>query len=184
MSKHADGVRKWRTNTKNKMVAAFGGSCALCGYNKCNRALEFHHINSEDKDFHFGTVMGRPRKWEYIAEELKKCVMLCANCHREVHEDLVQIPEDYQQFDEKLIPDDMLYIKAKKPCPVCGKVKPSYNKTCSNKCAGQLTGKVDWQIWEPYLRENFGVVPITTMADTIGVSDQAIHKRLKKLGLK
>ena len=58
--------------------------CAICGYNECGAALEFHHVNSEDKKFNLcSTALGRREK--SIVEELNKCILLCANCHRKIH---------------------------------------------------------------------------------------------------
>ena len=58
--------------------------CAVCGYNKCDAALEFHHANPNDKSFHIilcAMAYGDKR----IIDELNKCILLCANCHREIH---------------------------------------------------------------------------------------------------
>lgn len=56
--------------------------CAICGYSKCDAALEFHHTNPEDKKFQ---VTARTTGYKKIVEELNKCILLCANCHREIH---------------------------------------------------------------------------------------------------
>ena len=45
-----DRVKQWRNNVKNRLVEAFGGECGICGYNKCNRALQFHHLDPEEKE--------------------------------------------------------------------------------------------------------------------------------------
>jgi len=60
-----------------------GGKCERCGYDKCLGALEFHHLNPTVKEFHLGTRRGV--NIDMLREELAKCQMLCANCHREVH---------------------------------------------------------------------------------------------------
>jgi len=58
--------------------------CAICGYNGCNAALEFHHVNQKDKKFNLSmNCKGKSNK--DISEEVNKCVLLCANCHREIH---------------------------------------------------------------------------------------------------
>ena len=57
--------------------------CAICGYNKCDACLDFHHSNPKDKKFYITQNMCRKNK--LIAEELNKCILLCANCHREIH---------------------------------------------------------------------------------------------------
>lgn len=60
-----------------------GGKCEICGYNRCFDALEFHHINPEEKDPNFQSM----RYWglDKAKEELDKCLLLCSNCHREEH---------------------------------------------------------------------------------------------------
>ena len=65
-------------------VAYKGGKCNRCGYNRCIEALEFHHENPSQKDFNISSK-GYTRSWERVQKELDKCVMLCANCHRELH---------------------------------------------------------------------------------------------------
>ncbi len=64
--------------------------CLICGYDRCLNALEFHHLDSSKKDFGI-SAKGYTRSWEVIKTELDKCVLLCANCHREVHEDPTQL---------------------------------------------------------------------------------------------
>ena len=62
--------------------------CSKCGYDKCVEALEFHHINSQDKDSALSRYIKRvfsPALKELIDKEVSKCVVLCANCHREEH---------------------------------------------------------------------------------------------------
>lgn len=56
--------------------------CQICGYGKCLAALEFHH-SSGDKKF----IISRAKGFSLarIKEELKKCMVVCANCHRELH---------------------------------------------------------------------------------------------------
>lgn len=76
-------VNKRRVGLKQKCVDYKGGKCVVCGYNKCNEALDFHHIDESTKEF---AISGsHARSWEKIRAELDKCALLCANCHREVH---------------------------------------------------------------------------------------------------
>ena len=67
-----------------------GSKCQSCGYDRCKRALEFHHIDEGSKDFGIG-FKGETRSWEKVKSELDKCILLCANCHREVHDGLIDI---------------------------------------------------------------------------------------------
>ena len=83
MSKSSEAVKEWRKNTKTKMVICMGSKCQICGYNKSQNALEFHHINPEEKDFQISKRMGY--KIDDLKKEVDKCALLCKNCHAEVH---------------------------------------------------------------------------------------------------
>lgn len=80
-------VQKRRLKVKQMAIEYKGGKCEKCGYNKCVAALEFHHLNPEEKDFGIGSK-GYTRGWEKVKEELDKCILVCANCHREIHEEI------------------------------------------------------------------------------------------------
>jgi hypothetical protein len=72
-----------REALKRRMVAYKGGKCEACGYDMCVRALTFHHVNGADKRFTFAG--NHNRSWSVLRDELDKCVMLCQNCHNELH---------------------------------------------------------------------------------------------------
>lgn len=69
---------------KQTCVDYKGGCCSSCGYSKCLAALDFHHLDPRQKDFTISSVKNT-QLTEDIYKELDKCVLLCANCHREVH---------------------------------------------------------------------------------------------------
>ncbi len=77
-------VKRRRLKLKSKAVEYKGGKCELCGYNRELTALEFHHKDPSQKDFALST-RGLTRSWDKIQKELDKCILVCANCHREVH---------------------------------------------------------------------------------------------------
>jgi len=83
-------VVKRRKNIRKMAVEYKGKSCAICGYNECFKALEFHHLHKDGKDFGI-TAKGYTRSWNNFKRELDKCILLCANCHREVHEGVTQL---------------------------------------------------------------------------------------------
>ena len=85
-------VHQKRKNIKLKLVAFFGGKCSICGYSKCVEALEFHHLDPSKKSFSLSSK-GITRAYEKNLEEAKKCILVCANCHREIENNLVKIPE-------------------------------------------------------------------------------------------
>ncbi len=68
---------------KLKAVTYKGGACIFCNYSKCVEALEFHHTDPKKKKFQISGNL--TRKWETIKKELDKCILVCANCHRERH---------------------------------------------------------------------------------------------------
>ena len=80
-------VHKRRKKIRQMAVEYKGGKCERCGYDRYIEALEFHHVNSSKKDFNV-SQRGYTRSWKRVVEELEKCIMLCANCHRELHAQL------------------------------------------------------------------------------------------------
>ena len=74
-----------RRALREQAVAYKGGKCEICGYQKCLGALEFHHPDPMNKEFN---ISDRIISFEVIQAELDKCHLLCANCHREVHDGL------------------------------------------------------------------------------------------------
>lgn len=85
-----EAVQKRRDKIKELAIEYKGGKCCICGYNKCHSALEFHHLNPETKDFGIG-ANGYTRSWKDVKDELDKCILVCANCHRELHSGIIRI---------------------------------------------------------------------------------------------
>lgn len=89
-SKNKEKIRAYHrkyyneNRSKKDAVEYMGGKCVLCGYSKCIAALDFHHRNPEEKEFNFKWNAQKSRLSK-IVNELDKCILLCANCHREVH---------------------------------------------------------------------------------------------------
>ena len=83
------------TRARKKVIAlakeAHGNRCKRCGYSTCLAALEFHHIDPANKEF--GICDGQSRSLTRVLTEAKKCVMLCANCHRELHSGIFGMQE-------------------------------------------------------------------------------------------
>lgn len=76
-------VTKTRQNNKLKLVKKFGGKCKLCGYSKCINALVFHHKDPTKKKF---SISSDIRSYVKLSKEAEKCILICANCHAELHE--------------------------------------------------------------------------------------------------
>ena len=88
-----EAVKRRRKKLREMAREHLGGKCALCGYNKCQRALSFHHKDNSKKEFGL-SARGLTRSWEKIKAEIEKCVLLCSNCHMEVHDGISQLPKE------------------------------------------------------------------------------------------
>lgn len=76
--------------TKLKAIAYKGSKCLVCGYNRSIRVLQFHHIDPKSKEF---GISGSTKSFEKLKPELDKCVLLCSNCHGEVHDGLIDLTQ-------------------------------------------------------------------------------------------
>lgn len=70
---------------KKQLIEIAGGECCDCGYKRNISALEFHHLNPDEKSFGIDLRKCSCAKWDRLVEEVRKCVLICANCHRERH---------------------------------------------------------------------------------------------------
>jgi hypothetical protein len=85
-------VARRRRKVKKMLVADAGGACSICGYSRCAAALQFHHLDPDEKTFGLGW-RGVTRSIDAARAEAAKCVLLCANCHAEVEAGVTSIPE-------------------------------------------------------------------------------------------
>ena len=84
-------VVAWRRKVKGILVEEAGGACILCGYDECQAALQFHHVDPARKAFALSRE-GVTRSLARARDEAAKCVLLCANCHAKVEAGLAQLP--------------------------------------------------------------------------------------------
>ena len=70
---------------QRKLDEVFGTSCVVCGYSRCRKALDFHHTNPNIKEYEPSQITRNYMTVENMLKELESCVLLCSNCHREVH---------------------------------------------------------------------------------------------------
>lgn len=164
---------------KKNLISVFGSKCCICGFSDFQEALEFHHVVPEEKDFSFGSN-AVTKALEKQLEELKKCVLLCANCHRGVHAGKLEVPQDWKKFfdnevAENLINENELIKNGKlKYCQRCGKIithKASYCLECSHL----LSRKADRPAREE-LKQLIREKPFTQIATLFNVSDNAIRR--------
>ncbi len=70
---------------KLELLRKAGSRCSICGYHKNLAALVFHHTGSAEKDFKLDMRSLSNRKFEPVLSEISKCILVCANCHAELH---------------------------------------------------------------------------------------------------
>ena len=85
-----EGKQNSRSDFLDLLRKSQGGKCIHCGYDKYLGALEFHHLNPNEKDF---TIGNRDFKLKECIEESKKCILVCSNCHKELHAGLWKIED-------------------------------------------------------------------------------------------
>ena len=84
-------VAKRRRKIKLMAIEYKGGKCQICNYNKYPGGLYLHHLNPKTKSFGIADK-GYTRSWEIVRAELDKCILVCANCHRELEAGITQLP--------------------------------------------------------------------------------------------
>jgi DNA-binding transcriptional ArsR family regulator len=89
----AAAVVKRRRTVKRRLIEEAGGACTLCGYDRWIGALQFHHLDPQSKEFHIGQ-RGYSRSLARSRAEIRKCALLCANCHAEVEGGFATLPMD------------------------------------------------------------------------------------------
>ena len=165
--------------TKERILFVMGEKCQLCGYSKCNKALELHHIDPKEKD---KTISGNllNNAWSILCEELKKCILLCANCHREVHDNFSAFIDLKSSFNpisaqsiQKII-DEINAPGVEYVCVDCHK-KVSGNYQRCRFCSAKHNQKVERPTREQ-LKELIRYHSFISIGDKYGVSDKAIIK--------
>lgn len=127
-----------RQKRKDMAIKYLGEKCQVCGYDKCIQALQFHHLDPDKKSFQLSGNMHK--NFEVLKSELDKCILICANCHFELHAGLIDISKlSFIKNEEFLIKEKSNRIKLEeKICPACKNYyQPEKNSQiyCSVKCA-------------------------------------------------
>ena len=174
-------VKDFRQRLKERAVYVLGNKCACCGYNKCIQALEFHHLNPVEKDFNFGSNSNR--SWKDTRNEIQKCILVCANCHREIHYGLIDNNLLKSSFNEERAKEidqlvDDVKIHKINYCIDCGKeVYDNHAKRCP-ECAAKARRLTERPNREQ-LKQMIRTMPFTHIAKQYNVSDNAIRKWCK-----
>ena len=171
-----ENVKNSRARLKNRAVYVLGGKCQICGYDKCQQALDFHHIDPNIKAF--GIQENCNRSWETVKAEIKKCALLCANCHREVHSGLIDSPQ-HSPYDETRAEEVSNLIEDLKThkasyCKECGVEVYRGNDRCPS-CAAKTKRKVERPSREE-LKKLIRTESFVSIAKQFGVTDNAVRK--------
>lgn len=171
-----DHVKNYRNKRKNQIVYVMGGKCQICGYNKSNSALELHHINPDEKDFTIDK--GQNISWEKLQKELEKCILVCANCHREIHYENLdfKLLSSYDKDKANEITKEIEDLKSHKTFHYknCGKIISDGALYCKD-CCDLKKRKVERPSREE-LKSLIRIYPFTVLAEKFGVTDNAVRK--------
>jgi 5-methylcytosine-specific restriction endonuclease McrA len=95
-----EAVTRRKQKIKELLVEEAGGRCAICGYDRTVINLHFHHVNPAEKSF--ALSMSTTKALATYLEELKKCVLVCANCHGEIEAGLLVGPPAGATYEDVL----------------------------------------------------------------------------------
>lgn len=83
--------RKRRRQEHPEWLYTLKTPCIICGESEpC--CIDFHHINPDTKEFTISQHLGKGR--DVLRKEISKCICVCANCHRKIHFDSINL-QDY-----------------------------------------------------------------------------------------
>jgi len=178
MNKKSKLVNDRRKRIKRILIEKLGGQCCCCGYDRYDGALEFHHVNPSEKKFSLGKMVSK--SLGDIVKEIQKCVLLCSNCHKEVHDGITKIPFNAPRLSESFVLQGWKKYTISKysvydECPICGNRKKKKRKYCSSKCFGIANRKVD----RPSKDELINLIKEynwTRIGKMYGVTDNTIRK--------
>lgn len=177
MSRKSQNVIRHRQKRRLELIKIMGGKCAICGYDKNSAALELHHINPLEKSYTLSA--GNCRSIEEDIQEAKKCILLCSNCHREIHNGKeIELKSSFQpKVAEEILNE---YYKATPPdkkCPRCGKIIFRTSKYCV-KCFNEIKKEENLKTRpsREELKQLIRTIPFTKIGERFQVTDNAIRK--------
>lgn len=191
MSSSTENKKFWRIQIKHRAILALGGKCTVCNNTFEDCCYDFHHIDPKLKSMSISNINTNGAKtWLKIRDELKKCVVVCSNCHRLIHAGYVVV-ENKNYFNDEYYDWDLVDynqinhstlepIDSEKICPICGKPKSIKAKICQD-CFKQQ--HIKFEISREELKEMIRTTPFTTIGKNFGVTDNAIRKRCKSFNL-
>ena len=190
-----------RRKLKHELVQYKGGKCEICGYDKCEAALDFHHLNPEEKELQLSS--GKTHSLEKMKLEADKCILVCANCHREIHYKLNQVKRDEKnkeyELNESLIDSQYQKLNCKQAQLNIEEIQKYIDgglnqKEIAKKC------NVSWSTLKRFLKNreiSTKQVPynidemislmkeyknFTKVGEKLGINGSAVQKRFKNQG--
>jgi len=173
-------LNRWRTRAKVWLIDYAGGRCQVCGYDKWRGNLIFHHTDPHTKDSTVSDMLRRPRAMDTILIEVDKCVLVCRNCHGEIHAGLAESPsiDLAARAERKQILEDSKPIPKSHKfrfCPTCGE-RIRYDQKHCYRHKAQAQERIEWPVDLPDLVKASSK---RAVAVKLGISDKAVAKRLK-----
>lgn len=186
-TKNSERVCNHIKKRKLDLMSIFGGKCCICGFDKYPEALEFHHIDPATKEFSLMSSGNMTKSLEKQLKELKKCTLVCANCHRGIHAGYITLPEDVEslyneQIAQALIKEnELIKFGKERKCLLCG-AEIGRGSTYCVKCSKEVQRKTERPSREE-LKEMIYTLPFTSIGKQFGVTDNAIRKWCVQYGL-
>jgi len=170
-----------RMKLKQQLVDYKGGKCELCGYNKNVKALSFHHLDPNEKEYNISKYS---KSLERLKKEVDKCQLLCMNCHAETHDkhyiSTTNYKKRYQYYLEKIKMKPTI-IKKCKNCLCSFKPRTKFQIYCNKQCYKKYNPtkcptkkELEILVWQK---------PSINIAKQLGVSDRVIGKWCKKYNI-
>ena len=135
---------------KYEYILSRGGKCERCGYDKNIAALEFHHINPEEKEYQIDMRAFSNTSLDKLESELSKCELLCSNCHQEHHHpdlNMKNVPEMISKMESEISENKKKKSFSNRDdwgnvCPICGTRFPKVKGKiyCSKECREKAKG--------------------------------------------
>lgn len=166
---------------KADLASVFHSKCCICGFDAYPEALEFHHVHPEEKEFGITASDAVTKSLGKQLKELRKCILVCANCHRGIHQGYIEVPENYQElYDEERAQELLQHLDEIKHgkrhyCQRCGREIVTHDATYCVECAKIMARTVKWPPREE-LKALIRTNPFTQIADQFYVTDNAIRK--------
>ncbi len=180
---------KWRKTEqrreiKRKAVEYKGGCCSICSYNKSIAGLIFHHLDPSKKTFAIA-ASGISHSWKSVKKEIEKCILICANCHAEIHEQ-----ENKKNAEEKLIEIRKLVPERSKEhgsiiknCFNCNKEIKVFNSIIveRNFCSRACRDKVMYNTYPDNFLELAEKYSVKELSKILNKSKNVIYRKLSQI---